>query len=78
MIQFDVRDEWSSISKVEYSLDAQQWQVVYPRDGIFDGRTEQFELTLADADAAKGLIIRAYDAKNNSATARGDVHRLAE
>jgi hypothetical protein len=72
-IQFEVRDDWSSISKVEYSLDAQQWQVVYPRDGIFDGRTEQFELTLADADAAKGLIIRAYDAKNNSATARGDV-----
>ena len=72
-IQFDVRDEWSPISKVEYSLDAQRWQVIYPRDGIFDGRTEQFELTLADADAAKGLIIRAYDAKNNSATARGDV-----
>ena len=72
-IQFDVRDEWSTISKVEYSLDAQRWQVVYPRDGIFDGRTEQFELTLDDADAAKGLIIRAYDAKNNSATARGDV-----
>ena len=23
-------------------------------------------------DAARGLIIRAYDAKNNSATARGD------
>jgi hypothetical protein len=72
-IQFEVRDEWSSISKVEYSLDAQRWQVVYPRDGIFDSRTEQFELTLADGDAAKGLIIRAYDAKNNSATARGDV-----
>jgi hypothetical protein len=72
-IQFDVRDEWSSISKVEYSLDAQRWQVVYPRDGIFDGRAEQFELTLDNSDAAKGLIIRAYDAKNNSATARGDV-----
>jgi hypothetical protein len=72
-IQFDVRDEWSSISKVEYSLDAQRWQVVYPRDGIFDGRTEQFELTLDNTDAAKGLIIRAYDAKNNSATARGEV-----
>ena len=72
-IQFEVRDEWSSISKVEYSLDAQRWQVVYPRDGIFDSRNEQFELTLESADAAKGIIIRAYDAKNNSATARGDV-----
>ena len=73
VIQFEVRDDWSSISKVEYSLDAQRWQVIYPRDGIFDGRTEQFELTLDTADAAKGLIIRAYDAKNNSATARGEV-----
>ncbi len=72
-IQFEVRDDWSSISKVEYSLDAQRWLVVYPRDGIFDSRNEQFELTLDNADAARGLIIRAYDAKNNSATARGDV-----
>jgi hypothetical protein len=72
-IQFDVRDDWSTISKVEYSLDAQRWQVVYPRDGIFDGRDEQFELTLAADETARGLIIRAYDAKNNSATARGDV-----
>ncbi len=71
-IEFEVRDDWSSISKVEYSLDAQRWQVIYPRDGIFDGRSEQFELTLDSAEAAKGLIIRAYDAKNNSATARGD------
>jgi sugar lactone lactonase YvrE len=72
-IQFEVRDDWSSISKVEYSLDAQRWQVVYPRDGIFDSRNEQFELTLETNDAARGLIIRAYDAKNNSATARGEV-----
>jgi hypothetical protein len=73
IIQFEVKDDWSSISKVEYSLDAQQWQVIYPRDGIFDSRSEQFELTLENGDAAKGLILRAYDAKNNSATARGDV-----
>ncbi len=72
-IQFEVRDDWSSISKVEYSLDAQRWQVVYPRDGIFDSRHEQFELTLENGDGVKGLIIRAYDAKNNSATSRGEV-----
>ncbi len=72
-IQFDVRDDWSSVSKVEYSLDAQKWVVVYPRDGIFDSRNEQFELMLENGNTASGLIIRAYDAKNNSATARGDV-----
>jgi hypothetical protein len=71
-IQFEVRDEWSSISKVEYSLDAQRWQVLYPRDGIFDSRQEQFELTLESDAAARGVVIRAYDSKNNSATARGD------
>ena len=72
-IPFEVRDEWSPISKVEYSLDAQRWLIVYPRDGIFDSRHEQFELTLESEAAARGLIIRAYDAKNNSATALGDV-----
>ena len=67
-ISFDVRDDWSAIQKVEYSLDAQRWQVIYPKDGIFDSPTEQFELTLDSGVAARGLIIRAYDAKNNSVT----------
>lgn len=71
-IQFEVRDDWSAIQKVEYSLDAQRWQMVYPKDGIFDSRVEQFELTLDTSVAASGLIIRVYDAKNNSATARGN------
>jgi hypothetical protein len=71
-ISFEVRDEFSSIQKVEYSLDAQRWLVVYPKDGIFDSRVEQFDLTLDTAVAARGLIIRAYDAKNNSVTASGD------
>ena len=72
-ISFDVRDEWSSIQKVEYSLDAQRWQVVYPKDGIFDSLAEAFDLTLDTTLVTRGIIIRAYDAKNNSATARGDV-----
>lgn len=72
-ILFEVRDDWSAIQKVEYSLDAQRWQVVYPKDGIFDSRLEQFELTLDSDVGTRGLILRAYDAKNNSATARGDV-----
>jgi hypothetical protein len=71
-IEFEVSDDWSSVSKVEYSLDAQRWQPIYPKDGIFDSRHEQFDLTLEGADGALGLVIRAYDAKNNSATARGD------
>ena len=66
---FDVKDDWSAIQKVEYSLDAQRWQLVYPKDGIFDSRLEHFELTLDANVTTRGLIIRAYDAKNNSSTA---------
>jgi hypothetical protein len=69
-IAFQVRDDLSPIQKVEYSLDAQRWRTSYPRDGIFDARVEEFELVL-DGESAGAVIIRAYDGKNNSATARG-------
>jgi hypothetical protein len=73
ILAFEVRDDQSSIQRVEYSLDADRWRTTYPKDGIADSRVEQFELTL-DADlAAKGVIIRAIDAMNNISTARGEV-----
>ncbi len=68
VVTFQVRDDWSAIQKVEYSLDAQRWQAIYPKDGLFDSRTEQFELMLDSAAASRGLILRAYDAKNNTTT----------
>ena len=61
------------MQKVEYSLNAERWQTIYPKDGIFDSRTEDFELTLAGDALAKGVIIRAVDAKNNAATSRGNI-----
>jgi hypothetical protein len=72
VIQFDVRDEHSSVQKAEYSLDGDRWQAVYPRDGIADSRAEQFELMLEGEAAARGVIIRATDALNNIASARGE------
>lgn len=72
VLTFTVRDEDSSVQKVEYSLDGTQWQTVYPRDGIADSRVEQFELRLEGEMAARGVIIRAADALNNVASERGD------
>ena len=72
MLTFDVRDQDSSVQKVEYSLDGDKWQTVYPKDGIADSRDEQFELPLEGEMAARGVIIRAADALNNIASARGD------
>jgi sugar lactone lactonase YvrE len=71
-IVFEVRDEHSSVQKADYSLDGDRWQTIYPKDGIADSRVEQFELTLEGEAAARGVIIRATDALNNVASARGE------
>jgi hypothetical protein len=71
-IQFEVRDDQSSVQKADYSLDGDRWQTIYPRDGIADSRMEQFELVLEGEAAARGVIIRAADALNNVASARGE------
>jgi hypothetical protein len=69
-IVFDVRDENSAVQKVEYSLDGDRWQAVYPKDGIADSRVEQYELSVPEPQAA-GVVLRATDALNNVSSARG-------
>jgi hypothetical protein len=71
-LAFDVRDEHSSVQKADYSLDGDRWQTIYPKDGIADSRVEQFELVLEGEAAARGVIVRAADALNNIASARGE------
>jgi hypothetical protein len=72
VIAFDVRDEHSAVQKVEYSLDGDRWRTIYPKDGISDSRTEQFELALDGDAGTRGVVIRATDALNNVASARGE------
>ena len=74
-IAFVVRDEQSSVQRVEYSLDASRWRVIYPKDGIPDSRREEFEVSLADSEAGRSIIIRATDAMNNVATAVAEVRK---
>jgi WD40 repeat protein len=74
-IAFVVRDENSAIQRVEYSLDASRWRVVYPKDGIPDSRREEFEIVLEESETGRSVIIRATDAMNNVATAVSDVKR---
>ena len=74
-IAFAVRDEQSPVQRVEFSLDASRWRLVYPKDGIPDSRREEFEVTLDDSEAARSVIIRATDAMNNVATAVAEVKK---
>jgi hypothetical protein len=71
-IQFEARDANSAVQKADYSLDGDRWQTIYPKDGIADSRFEQFELVLDGEAGARGLILRATDALNNVASARGE------
>ena len=68
-ISFAVRDEQSAVQRVEYSLDASRWRIVYPKDGIPDSRREEFEVGIDDSEGGRNVIIRATDAMNNVATA---------
>ncbi len=74
-ISFVVRDDQSSVQRVEYSLDASRWRVVFPKDGIADSRREEFEVTLDESESARSVIIRATDAMNNVATAVAEIKR---
>jgi hypothetical protein len=65
VIQFVVRDDHSAVQRVEYSLDANRWRLVYPVDGIADSREEIFEIVLEEAANA---IVRASDSLGNIAT----------
>ena len=76
-IAFDVRDANSSVQKVDYSLDGDRWQSVYPKDGIADSRFEQFELVLEGDAVSRGVTLRATDALNNTASTRGEVSEPA-
>ena len=74
-IAFVVRDDQSPVQRVEYSLDASRWRVVYPKDGIPDSRREEFEVSLDQNEAGRGVIIRATDAMNNVSTAVAEVRK---
>lgn len=73
VMSFEVRDGHSAISRVEYSLDAQQWQATFPRDGILDAREEKFEVVLTAAAAGRTLVVRATDEMGNVGTGQTQV-----
>ena len=67
-LDFTVSDTHSPVERVEYSTDMEQWQLIYPSDGISDSTEELFSVTV-DANEFSRMVIRATDAMDNSATA---------
>jgi sugar lactone lactonase YvrE len=72
VVSFDVRDDQSAIERVDFSIGAERWRPLYPKDGICDSRAEQFELVLDGGVSTSNVVLRAVDAMNNTATARAE------
>ena len=71
-VRFTVKDADSPVQRVEYSIEADRWRPIYPKDGIADSRTEEFELVLDQDVGDRQIILRAFDAMNNVATTRAE------
>jgi hypothetical protein len=56
-----VRDNLSPIQKLEYSISAGPWQLVYPADGVADSPDERYEISLASEADAGRIVLRATD-----------------
>lgn len=66
LISFTVRDQLSSVKSVEYSLNAEDWQLTYPVDGICDSKIEKFEIRIpGEMKGRTSVVIKAEDWVNN-------------
>ena len=64
-ITVEVRDQHSSIARVEYSLDGAAWLPAYPADGLLDSRSEMLTLSFPASAQGKLLVVRATDTLHN-------------
>jgi hypothetical protein len=73
-LEFEVADTFSNVGLVEVSLNAGEWQLLPPVDGISDSNREEYRLDLPHlAPGEQTLVVRANDAAGNSATAKAVV-----
>jgi sugar lactone lactonase YvrE len=68
IVTFAVTDDHSPVQRVESSVDGLTWRPLFPRDGIADSRTEQYETSIDGDLGPRGLSLRVTDAMNNVAT----------
>ncbi len=65
-ITFSARDNWSNIKRVDYGVNADQWNLLYPIDGICDSRSEKFKLMLdVSLVGETAIVIKVQDELGN-------------
>lgn len=70
-LRFVARDGASTIARVEYSVNAGEWKLVFPTDRLTDAREESYEVALrALAPGEHTVAVRAFDRFENSTSAK--------
>ncbi len=66
-----VEDERSPVTRVAVAVDYGEWKPAFAGDGMFDGRSETFHLTLTDLTKGEHAVsVRAIDRAGNIAVSR--------
>ena len=73
-VQFRAADNFSTIKRAEYSLDAGDWHFVEPVGQLSDAKTESYDFALPIPDDQAGqehvVVVRAYDKYDNMNSAK--------
>ena len=57
-VRCTAEDKINHIKEAVFSIDGQDWQMVFPVDGIFDSRTEEFDFTTpSDLKAGEHTVV---------------------
>lgn len=65
IIAFTVEDQFNPIDKVFYSIDGEEWKLLYPIDNISDSKMEKFVIKTTQSKGSHSVVIKAMDAINN-------------
>lgn len=70
-VRFDARDSASAITRCESSLDANDWETVFPTGRLADARQESYEIVLKKLSPGEHTIaVQVYDQFENSTNAK--------
>lgn len=70
-VSFSVRDSYSFLRLIAYSLNAGEWKRVHPKDGLLDSKEEAFQLTIPSPPVGEHiLVVKAEDGMYNIGTGK--------
>ena len=71
IIRFAAKDSYSPLEKAEYSLDASEWQLIFPTSRTTDATEHSYEFKLGALPKGEHtLVVRVYDSFQNVTLAR--------